>query len=856
MKKVLFALACLSFCMVELSPAVEVFEGHPRLFFRDSTWGERSITTEQLRARALDDRFQAYVNRLEYSEANYALKALLLDNTSAAKQCTLMLKKNYSFGSTTTDGEMVMWRAMAFDWIYNHPVFDDSATKAQAIQKLAEGAKHCRDEYIGQGPHIFHTRMYGFALGAAMAGLALKGHHPDADLYIDWAYEIFTTRLFPARQLQDGTVHNSLAYGRKYVMWHVGHFMSAWYSATGEDLWKVVREQQDDWAWKEALFLMYGRQPDGLFIRYGDVFRRTSERFTFRVIGERAFAYSEPIGIQYLHFLFETQANMRDDRVVEEGNAYNVLLWWDPDAVGTSHSVLPTRKLFSPEGTGMVIWRTGWDEGGNDSYIFFKCGNYFGDHGHFDQGHVEVFHGAPLLIEAGAYEGGYSGSHRMNYWRKTIAHNSILAVDPYAASDEGGQRIYKNQSESSIESYLADEGSETGDIIDYRDNGNWAYVAGEFSAAYDPQRMDKVVRELAWLGERYLVVVDNVALADDALLPKVLWHYTVKPVIEGNRFTVADGGGRAVVTALSPSNATLDTVRAYQVGDKYYPPPSPDPSWGIGRVEVSVPEEGEYDYLFVHVIDVADEDVTAPEISLELDQATGRMSIGLPIGELILEGDADNRSLVDFIARELDPGDINGDGQLAISDVIALILKGLADRGDPAADYNGDGGYTITDAIALLLYIRDQAGSLLLSSAGLPQGEPPGLSSLQKELLLSELKKLGLTGAEWEQVHALLGTARLPGAFSLAQNYPNPFNPSTVIMFTVPQGEAVQVTLEVFNTAGKLVRVLAESRHEAGTHQVWWDGRDALGRDLPSGVYFYRLRAGEFAGLRKMVLLR
>ena len=56
--------------------------------------------------------------------------------------------------------------------------------------------------------------------------------------------------------------------------------------------------------------------------------------------------------------------------------------------------------------------------------------------------------------------------------------------------------------------------------------------------------------------------------------------------------------------------------------------------------------------------------------------------------------------------------------------------------------------------------------------------------------------------------------------------------------------------------AGKLVRTLADDRREAGTYQVWWDGRDAQGRDVPSGVYFYRLWAGEFTAMKKMVLLR
>ncbi|MEA1997455.1 MAG: hypothetical protein U9N45_07435, partial [Gemmatimonadota bacterium] len=302
MRKIPVFLAAFILLLSSLSYPVEVFDSHPRLFFRDSAWGERSITTDQLKARAQDSRYSAYVSRLTYSSCNYALAAILLEDSQEAAKAVSMLTGSYNLGQTTGAGETVMLMAMAFDWLYNHPDFSEDA-KTKAVDNLIKGAKWCKDQYIGQGPHIFHTRMYGFATGAGIAGLALKGHHPDADMYIDWAHSIYTKNLFPARHLQGGSVHNSLAYGRKYTMLLTGHFMSAWYSATGEDLWKMVREEQEDWAWREAEFIIYGRQPDGLLVRYGDNFRRTSERFSFRVIGERAFAYSEPIGANYLDYL-------------------------------------------------------------------------------------------------------------------------------------------------------------------------------------------------------------------------------------------------------------------------------------------------------------------------------------------------------------------------------------------------------------------------------------------------------------------------------------------------------------------------------------------------------------------------
>jgi hypothetical protein len=89
----------------------------------------------------------------------------------------------------------------------------------------------------------------------------------------------------------------------------------------------------------------------------------------------------------------------------------------------------------------------------------------------------------------------------------------------------------------------------------------------------------------------------------------------------------------------------------------------------------------------------------------------------------------------------------------------------------------------------------------------------------------------------------------IPGTFSLAQNYPNPFNPSTVIKYGLPRD--AKVTLEVLDPLGRRVAVLVDSPQPAGYHEVVFQNPA-----LPSGLYFYRLRAGTFSQTNKMVILR
>jgi hypothetical protein len=86
--------------------------------------------------------------------------------------------------------------------------------------------------------------------------------------------------------------------------------------------------------------------------------------------------------------------------------------------------------------------------------------------------------------------------------------------------------------------------------------------------------------------------------------------------------------------------------------------------------------------------------------------------------------------------------------------------------------------------------------------------------------------------------------------FGLNQNYPNPFNPSTTIRYTLPA--ELDVRLIVYNTLGQEVKTLIAARQDAGRHAIAWDGKDAFGREVATGLYIYRLMAGENQTMKKM----
>jgi hypothetical protein len=97
--------------------------------------------------------------------------------------------------------------------------------------------------------------------------------------------------------------------------------------------------------------------------------------------------------------------------------------------------------------------------------------------------------------------------------------------------------------------------------------------------------------------------------------------------------------------------------------------------------------------------------------------------------------------------------------------------------------------------------------------------------------------------------------------FSLEPNYPNPFNPSTTIPFRAGSrepgpGRPIRTTLKVYNILGQLVRTLVDEEKPSGNYQIIWDGKDQKGNEASSGIYFYRLEAGDYQETKKMSLIR
>ena len=199
-------------------------------------------------------------------------------------------------------------------------------------------------------------------------------------------------------------------------------------------------------------------------------------------------------------------------------------------------------------------------------------------------------------------------------------------------------------------------------------------------------------------------------------------------------------------------------------------------------------------------------------------------------------------------------GDVNGDGVVDIRDLV-LVASNLGKTGQNAADVNTDGIVDIRDLVLV-------AGALGTTAAA-PSLYPQALEILtaaEVKQWLSAVQQLDRIDARSLRgilfLQQLL-TALTPKETALLANYPNPFNPETWIPYQL--AKPADVTVHIYAADGKLVRTLALGHQVVGKyHQrsraAYWDGNNAFGESVASGLYFYTLTAGDFTATRKMLI--
>ena len=205
------------------------------------------------------------------------------------------------------------------------------------------------------------------------------------------------------------------------------------------------------------------------------------------------------------------------------------------------------------------------------------------------------------------------------------------------------------------------------------------------------------------------------------------------------------------------------------------------------------------------------------------------------------------------------PWDINSDGIVDIQDLLLVSNSfDTDDPTDPKADVNKDGSIDIIDLLLVAAHFGESSNPTA----------PPTITPLlpeQTAFLDASLTQARLAddGSDLFQkgiatLERLINTA-MPTETVLLPNYPNPFNPETWIPYDLAEDAAVHI--HIYTLKGESIRRLSLGFQTSGTYRsqtraAYWDGRNAVGETVASGIYFYTLQAGKFKSTRQMVILK
>jgi heparin/heparan-sulfate lyase len=515
---------------------------------------------------------------------------------------------------------------------------------------------------------------------------------------------------------------------------------------------------------------------------------------------------------------------------------------------------LPLTKFF-PDPMGEMIARTGWDwlnEESNDVVVTMEMGGCdFKGHtnpGHF--GGFQIYYKGALAISSGCYQN--ESAHDDNYHEKSQSHNVLLILDPQENTSYGTGGIYTaNDGGQICQPTYGTYGSKPADyaelLSEYRKayvtghqfgpdqiTPEYSYISGDLTPAYSNKpkpKVQEVRRSMVMLNhfdDTYpatLIIFDRIVSTNSSFKKTWQIHSIEEPQINTNTITIRrtashyedgpSGGignysGKLVVQKLLPTRATVEKIGGngfdcwIDFEKKNYPPDPQSENYddenGMWRVEVS-PSYARYEDLFLNVLTVMDNSTNNhPDAELIYNDFI--------IGAKILD------RLICFsrTGTELrDQFDLTVPG----SDNVKVLVCDL----EPGFWTIKNNNRTATTCLA-----TEEGRCIDFTVTG-------GSYLLAKETT------------------AIINDITYKKSFILHENYPNPFNSSTTIQFALP--DEAKVVLEIFNLAGQKIVTLLDKRMGMGYYKVNWDAAN-----MPSGLYFYRIKAASFTDLKKMILIK
>lgn len=651
---------------------------HPRLYIRpdgisalrarmETTQGKEIIAklnklsvprTAEEEAKATDRGFRYYfqMRGLTSKVQLEALDYLTNGNKEAARAAiTSMLDslKKTSFGTnddlSRASGAMLMVGAIVYDWCY------DQMTSAQRQAYIKEfvriaGTMECKYPPKNTEPIAGHSSEWMVLRDMLSAGIAIYDEYPDMYNYVvNMLYKDY----IPARNYiyAGGNYHQGVDY---VDVRFTNDLISQWIMT------KMGAGPLYSFDQKNVMYdFIYRRRPDNQVMPAGDCNpRKRSSWHSYALPAMLASSYYKD---PYIAMDYE-----KNPTGVENHCLILELLWRDFSLTAKSPDDLPLTR-WSGTPFGWMIARTGW--GANSVIAEMKVNEHFvGNHQHLDGGSFQIYYKGPLAIDSGAYQGasgGYNSPHNKNYFKRTIAHNSLLVYDPseqfgswnyggddktqYAAND-GGQRMPGIGWDTcrSFKDLLGDSYT-VGQTLAHsfgpdKQSPDYTYLKGDITKAYSAKVKD-VRRSFVFLNLHSdsvpgaLIIFDHIISSNPSFKKYWLLHSIEQPQVSGSSFTVTrtlnGDSGMLKCDMLYPSadNSNVEVIggegKDCWVFGTNYPnaalPNRPDEAneRGAWRVQIS-PKADKAEDIFLNVIQVTD----AGNKTFNVNEVTGQYITG------------------------------------------------------------------------------------------------------------------------------------------------------------------------------------------------------------------------------------
>lgn len=534
-------------------------------------------------------------------------------------------------------GRVILMTAIVYDWCYDLIALQDKKWLIGRMENLGKQLEIVWPK-LAQGSIVGHGSEAQLARDMLSCGVAVYDEKPE--IYHLAAGRIFA-EFIPARKFFYPAAyhHQGSSYGPYRFVWDL--WITMIYDKMGYP--KILGDDQA----KIPYRWIYSRRPDGQFFRDGDdfyeLFTNFGKTWTIAGAGLTGSYFKDPI----------LMGEAIDKKQMGRDGLFD-FLFIDPFAEAKSNLTgLPLTRYFQSP-LGAMIARTGWGNEitSNTAVASMKIGVYsFANHEHLDAGSFQIYYKGPLAVNSGIYQGktgGYGCEHFINYYQRSIAHNTMLIYNPdekltwhgREIINDGGQLFPNGGSEPrNMKEFLGND-YKIGEVLAHGFGPDlvkpeYSYLKGELAEAYS-DKVKSFKRSFVFLNfnnatvPAAFLVFDRVNSSNKDFKKTWLLHCVEEPEISGNtaivKRTEKGYNGQLVNTTLLPK---LDNLAIQKVGGKdneytvngknfpqYVSQENNSFDGAIWRLEVS-PKNADNNDLFLNVMQVMDANGTSKSLAVE-----------------------------------------------------------------------------------------------------------------------------------------------------------------------------------------------------------------------------------------------